>query len=56
MKWFVKIPTGRWMAGVNWFRTKALAVAFYDRWNQVEVNSGNTSLSFERDGNGYVGR
>ena len=46
--WKVQIPTGRWMAGVNRFRTKKLAMAFMDRWNTVEVNSGKPSLVWHR--------
>lgn len=47
-KWKVSIPTGRWMAGVQSFRTKKLALDFMDRWNTVEVNSGNSSLVWHR--------
>ena len=49
-KWQVKVPAGRWMAGPHRFQTKAKAEAFVERWNQVEVNSGNSSLEFYRDG------
>jgi hypothetical protein len=48
MDWQVCIPAGRWMAGVNHFRNKAKAEAFIRKWNQVEVNSGNSSLCFAR--------
>ncbi len=47
-KWKVSVPTGRWMTGVMWFRTKSLAMKFMDRWNQVEVNSGNKSVVWHR--------
>jgi len=46
--WKVLIPTGRWMQGVNRFQTKAKAVEFIDRWNQVEVTYGRPSLTFFR--------
>jgi hypothetical protein len=50
-KWQVRIPKGRWMGGeVHRFSTKRRAVEFIDRWNQVEVNSGNGSLKFHRFG------
>lgn len=50
-KWQVRIPKGRWMGGyVHRFGTKKRAVEFIDRWNQVEVNSGNSSLTFYRFG------
>jgi hypothetical protein len=48
--WKVQIPTGRWMAGILTFATKAKAENFIDRWNQVEVNTGKSSLTFYRDG------
>lgn len=50
-KWQVRIPKGRWMGGeIHRFPTKRAAETFIDRWNQVEVNSGNGSLCFHRFG------
>ncbi len=50
-KWQVRIPHGRWMGGyVHRFSTKAKAIDFIDRWNTVEVNSGNASVMFHRNG------
>ena len=50
-KWQVRIPKGRWMGGqVHRFSTKEKAVRFIDMWNQVEVNSGKSSLTFYRFG------
>lgn len=49
-KWTVNIPQGRWMAGANHFRTKERALSFIHRWNQVEVNAGNDSVTFEKNG------
>lgn len=49
-EWQVRIPSGRWMCGINRFGTKARALRFIDMWNQVEVNSGNSSLTFYRFG------
>lgn len=53
MSWKVHVPTGRWMAGVQSFSTKAKALAFTDRWNQVEVNGGQTSVCWYRDGQSF---
>ncbi len=51
MKWTVVLPKGRWMGGqVLRFSTKTRAVAFLDKWNQVEVNTGGNSLTFHRVG------
>lgn len=50
-KYQVKIPAGRWMAGVNRFFRVNEALAFMDRWNAVEVNSGNASLCWHRTAN-----
>ena len=41
MSWKVKVPAGRWMAGIQTFKTKRAAESFADRWQQVEVNCGN---------------
>lgn len=40
MSWKVKIPHGRWMAGIQTFKTKRDATSFADRWRQAEVNTG----------------
>ena len=40
--WIVRIPAGRWMAGVNRFNSKGKALDFIDRWNQAEAKSGMT--------------
>lgn len=48
-KWKVHVPAGRWMGGeVHTFPTKRAAMSFMERWNIVEVNSGNSSLTWRR--------
>lgn len=51
--WKVHIPIDRWMAGVQSFNTKSRALEFIERWNQVEVNSGSSSLTFVQDGKSW---
>ena len=54
MTYTVSLPHGRWMSGyLHSFKTKRAAEAFMDRWNQVEVNSGNRSVCFDRSGNQF---
>ena len=47
MKWKVQIPTGLWMAGVHTFRTKKLAVAFVQRWQEVDFNMRGRILALK---------
>lgn len=39
MKWKVKVPAGRWMAGVHTFKTKRAASDFVRRWQTVEFGA-----------------
>lgn len=47
-KWVVKVPAGRWMAGIQRFTTKKQALAFIARWNEVETEAGNEYVEFVR--------
>lgn len=39
LKWVVRVPAGRWMAGVHRFATKREATSFSRRWEAVDRDS-----------------
>lgn len=50
LSWQVRIPGGRWMAGVNRFPTKTKAREFMERWNETSIKVGQKPLRFIRFG------